>query len=167
MSLTKAGTVTIVFKVVGNSTRQMATYNVGDCFCDVVGPLGRPSELVHIPKDKLKEYKVAFVGGGVGIAPDADILALKIDFSFEAIDAAIRYAVNQKVDVINMSLGAYSEVFTDGFGDVQNEEYSAAEVSGVATYLNSACQNAYNNGIIVVAAAGNTLVELVSPSTYI
>ena len=65
----KAGTVTIVFKVVGNSTRQMATYNVGDCFCDVVGPLGRPSELVHIPKDKLKDYRVAFVGGGVGIAP--------------------------------------------------------------------------------------------------
>ncbi len=63
------GTVIIVFKVVGNSTRQMAKYNVGDAFDDVVGPLGRPSELVNLPKEKLKNYKVAFIGGGVGIAP--------------------------------------------------------------------------------------------------
>lgn len=88
-------------------------------------------------------------GGGVGIAPDADILALKIDFSFGAIRAAIDYAIDQKVDVINMSLGAYSESFTDGFGDSQSGS------SSVATYLNSVCQKAYNAGIIVIAAAGN------------
>ena len=88
-------------------------------------------------------------GGGVGIAPETDILALKIDFSFASIDGAIRYAVSQGVDVINMSLGAYAETFTDGWGDEQ-EGYSST-----ATYLNSACQAAYNAGIIVVAAAGN------------
>ena len=87
--------------------------------------------------------------GGVGIAPDADILALKIDFSFSAIRAAINYAVEQGVDVINMSLGAYSENFSDGFGD---QQYGG---STTATFLNSACQSAYNAGIIVVAAAGN------------
>lgn len=87
--------------------------------------------------------------GGVGIAPEADILALKIDFSFASIDGAIRYAVSQGVDVINMSLGAYSETFTDGWGDQQSGS------SSVATYLNSACNAAYNAGIIVVAAAGN------------
>lgn len=88
-------------------------------------------------------------GGGVGIAPEADILALKIDFSFAAIDAAIRYAVAQKVDVINMSLGAYAENFTDGWGERQEGS------SSVASYLNSACKQAYDAGIIVVAAAGN------------
>lgn len=88
-------------------------------------------------------------GGGVGIAPEADILALKIDFSFAAIKAAIQYAVSLDVDVINMSLGAYAENFTDGFGDSQTG------TSSVATYLESVCQDAYNNGIIVVAAAGN------------
>lgn len=88
-------------------------------------------------------------GGGVGIAPEADILALKIDFSFVAIKAAIQYAINQKVDVINMSLGAYAESFTDGWGDSQSGS------SSTATYLNSVCQSAYNAGIIVVAAAGN------------
>lgn len=88
-------------------------------------------------------------GGGVGIAPEADILALKIDMSFAAIKAAINYAVAQDVDVINMSLGAYAESFTDGWGDAHSG------TSSTATLLESACQNAYNNGVIVVAAAGN------------
>ena len=102
--------------------------------------------------------------GGVGIAPDADILALKIDFTFASIRGAISYAIEQGVDVINMSLGAYSDFnFEDGFGDVQNpsydeetgEYYTASDYSGTATYLNNVCQQAYNAGIIVVAAAGN------------
>jgi len=88
-------------------------------------------------------------GGGVGIAPGADILALKIDFTFVAIKAAIEYAIAQDVDVINMSLGAYGEDFTDAFGDSQYGD------SSVANYLQTVCQQAYNAGIIVVAAAGN------------
>lgn len=87
--------------------------------------------------------------GGVGIAPDADILALKVDFSFAALEGAIRYAVDQGVDVINMSLGAYAESFTDGWGESQSGYTSTA------TYLDDACQYAYNHGVIVVAAAGN------------
>ena len=87
--------------------------------------------------------------GGVGIAPEANILALKIDFSFVALKAAIQYAIDQHVDVINMSLGAYAESFTDGWGESQSGS------SSTATYLNSVCQSAYNAGIIVVAAAGN------------
>jgi len=87
--------------------------------------------------------------GGVGIAPGAKILALKIDFSFASIKGAITYAISQKVDVINMSLGAYAASFTDGFGDSQSGS------SYVATALESVCKQAYEAGIIVVAAAGN------------
>lgn len=97
-------------------------------------------------------------GGGVGIAPGADILALKIDFSFDAIDSAIYYAIEQGVDVINMSLGAYADYnFTDGFGDSHNtnSQYGAAGYAEIAGYLEDACKAAYNAGIIVVAAAGN------------
>lgn len=55
------GTVTIVFQLVGQGTMELATLNTGDCVCDFVGPLGKPSHL-----DGLK--KVAVVGGGVGCA---------------------------------------------------------------------------------------------------
>ena len=88
-------------------------------------------------------------GGGVGIAPDAEILALKSDFTFDSINYCIDYAISCGVDVINMSLGAYSTSFTDGFGDSQSGSYY------VATALEDACKRAYNAGIIVVAAAGN------------
>ncbi len=63
------GTVTIVFKIIGSSTRKMAEYAVGQSFRDVVGPLGRPSEFVSLTQEELKSKKFVFVGGGVGIAP--------------------------------------------------------------------------------------------------
>ena len=42
------GVITIVFQVVGASTYRMAEeLNEGDAFQDVVGPLGRPSDLTE------------------------------------------------------------------------------------------------------------------------
>lgn len=63
------GTIRIVFKAIGKSTRQMMTYNEGDAFEDVVGPLGRPSEFIHLSEEELKQKRFVFIGGGVGIAP--------------------------------------------------------------------------------------------------
>ena len=42
-----AGTITIVFQIVGAGTLEMSSLKAGDAFHDVVGPLGRPSELVE------------------------------------------------------------------------------------------------------------------------
>lgn len=36
---------------------------------DVVGPLGRPSELVEEDMETLSRKKILFVAGGVGTAP--------------------------------------------------------------------------------------------------
>ncbi|MDD2205052.1 MAG: bifunctional dihydroorotate dehydrogenase B NAD binding subunit/NADPH-dependent glutamate synthase [Bacteroidales bacterium] len=63
------GIVTIVFKAIGKSTDEMSKYEVGQSFCDVVGPLGRQSEFCNLPMDKLKNKHFVFIGGGVGIAP--------------------------------------------------------------------------------------------------
>lgn len=57
-----AGTITIVFQAVGRSTEQLAELAVGDSLADVVGPLGRASEIENYGT-------VVIVGGGVGIAP--------------------------------------------------------------------------------------------------
>lgn len=65
----EAGTVTIVFQVVGTSTEEMAKYNVGDSFADFVGPLGMPSEMVNEDLEELKKKNILFIAGGVGTAP--------------------------------------------------------------------------------------------------
>ena len=58
----QAGTVTLVVQEVGASTRQMGLLQAGDTMRDLVGPLGRPSEIENYGT-------VVCVGGGVGIAP--------------------------------------------------------------------------------------------------
>lgn len=55
------GTVTIVFQIVGASTKVLSTLRVGDSLCDFVGPLGRATKTEGLKK-------VAVVGGGVGCA---------------------------------------------------------------------------------------------------
>jgi len=65
----KAGTVTIVFQVVGGGTELMSHFMEGDAFHDFVGPLGCPSELIHEDIEELKQKKILFVAGGVGAAP--------------------------------------------------------------------------------------------------
>lgn len=63
------GTITIVYQIVGNSTKMMAELEVGDAFLDFAGPLGKPSELVHTPIEELSQKNILFVAGGVGTAP--------------------------------------------------------------------------------------------------
>ena len=56
-----AGSVTIIYQIVGAGTMELNTLNEGDCLHDFVGPLGTPTHT-----DGLK--KVCIVGGGVGCA---------------------------------------------------------------------------------------------------
>lgn len=57
----KAGTVTIIFQLVGASTLALDRLNPGDAIQDFAGPLGTPSHTEGLKK-------VAVVGGGVGCA---------------------------------------------------------------------------------------------------
>ena len=57
----ESGTVTIIFQIVGATTKKLSYMEKGDCIEDFVGPLGRATHT-----DGLK--KVAVVGGGVGCA---------------------------------------------------------------------------------------------------
>lgn len=56
------GTLTLIFQEVGKTTCHLGTLNDGDSILDLVGPLGRPSEIEDFGL-------VACVGGGIGIAP--------------------------------------------------------------------------------------------------
>ncbi|HNX28347.1 MAG TPA: sulfide/dihydroorotate dehydrogenase-like FAD/NAD-binding protein [Syntrophomonadaceae bacterium] len=56
------GTLTLIFQEVGRSTTDMGRMEAGDRILDMVGPLGRASEIE-------KYGRVVCIGGGVGIAP--------------------------------------------------------------------------------------------------
>lgn len=55
------GTVTLVVQRVGESTRRICSLEPGDCFDDLVGPLGRATDI-------RSGGTVVCCGGGVGVA---------------------------------------------------------------------------------------------------
>jgi ferredoxin--NADP+ reductase len=66
-----AGTITLIFQVVGKSTLLLAHMKEGDAILDLVGPLGLPTEIERYGQ-------VLCIGGGIGIAPLCPIVkALK------------------------------------------------------------------------------------------
>jgi len=57
-----AGTITLIFQVVGKSTAMLADLDVGETILGLVGPLGRATEI--------EAYGIVLcVGGGIGAAP--------------------------------------------------------------------------------------------------
>ena len=63
-----AGTVTVIFQVVGASTEQLNHIPEGGCIHDFVGPLGVPTKIAGLKK-------VAVVGGGDTACEEATYLA--------------------------------------------------------------------------------------------
>jgi ferredoxin/flavodoxin---NADP+ reductase len=55
------GSITIIFQVVGQTTKQLDSLEEGDSILDFVGPLGEATELGDVKR-------VAVIGGGVGCA---------------------------------------------------------------------------------------------------
>ena len=60
------GTITIIFQTVGATTLKLAQMNAGDKLPALLGPLGRPTDLLGADG---KPGRVVCVGGGIGVAP--------------------------------------------------------------------------------------------------
>jgi NAD(P)H-flavin reductase len=65
----EACTITIVTQQIGASSSEIISYEEGECFADVVGPLGIPSEFIEMSEEELKAQRYVFIAGGVGTAP--------------------------------------------------------------------------------------------------
>jgi len=64
----QTGTIDIIFQTVGVSTRLLSLLNEGDSIADLVGPLGKPTEITDYTREGRKGW-VVVVGGGIGVAP--------------------------------------------------------------------------------------------------
>lgn len=94
------GTVTVIYQIVGATTRKLDSLSVGDALHDFVGPLGRPSEL-----DGLRT--VAVVGGGVGCA-----IALPIAKKLHALGATVHSIIGfrtRDLVILENEFGAVSD----------------------------------------------------------
>lgn len=63
------GSITLVTQAIGVSTRKICALETGDALSDVAGPLGHPSEFVHMSEEQLRGKRFLFIAGGVGTAP--------------------------------------------------------------------------------------------------
>jgi subtilisin family serine protease len=98
--------------------------------------------------------------GIVGVAPDATIVGLKActiaGFCFvDSVAAALRYAGDQRLDVVNLSLFADPFLYYCG---------NDAEQRAFLREMQSASKYAQQRGVVVVAAAGNEAHDLGHPS---
>ena len=96
--------------------------------------------------------------GIAGVAPGATIVALKactvLGYCFaDSVVAALRYAGDNHLDVVNLSLFADPYLFY-----CKNE----AEQRTIFQTLSSATRYAQQRGVVVVASAGNELTDLES-----
>jgi len=96
-----------------------------------------------------------------GVAPDATIVALKActiaGFCFaDSVAAALRYAGDHRLDVVNLSLFADPYLY-----------YCSNEAGQRAIWqsLKSAAAYAQQRGVVIVAAAGNEAQDLSHPTT--
>jgi lantibiotic leader peptide-processing serine protease len=99
--------------------------------------------------------------GIAGVAPDATIVALKActieGFCFaDSVAAALRYAGDHHLDVVNLSL------FADPFLFYCKND---AEQRSILKTLSSATRYAQQRGVVVVASAGNENKDLGHPET--
>jgi lantibiotic leader peptide-processing serine protease len=97
--------------------------------------------------------------GIVGVAPQATIVGLKVctivGFCFaDSVAAALRYAGDQQLDVVNLSL------FADPFLYYCKNE---AEQRAILKDLSDAARYAQQRGVVVVASAGNEADDLSHP----
>ena len=99
--------------------------------------------------------------GVVGVAPEATIVALKActieGFCFaDSVAAALRYAGDQRLDVVNLSLFADPWLYFCR---------SDAEQRAILRDLEDAARYAQQRGVVVVASAGNESDDLGHPTT--
>ncbi|HEX7046890.1 MAG TPA: S8 family serine peptidase [Gammaproteobacteria bacterium] len=111
--------------------------------------------------------------GTIGIAPEAEIVAVKVlsevtgSGAFGGIAAGMVHAANVGADVINMSLGAtiprnctFPVLDEAGNPTGETEHFPARDCAHLLQMLQRAADYAHNAGVTLIASAGNEATDL-------
>lgn len=171
----EAETITIVFQVVGASTEKMSHLKAGDSFTDIVGPLGRPSEMIGTPIEELKKESFIFIAGGVGAAPVYPQVKWLHEHGIEA--DVILGARNKDLLIMEEDLrkvaanvyvctddGSYGEkgVVTDILKKLVNEEgkkYTKCVAIGPVIMMKFACLTTKDLGIPTIVSMNPIMID--------
>lgn len=171
----EAETITIVFQVVGASTEKMSHLKAGDSFTDIVGPLGRPSEMIDTPIEELKKESFIFIAGGVGAAPVYPQVKWLHEYGIEA--DVILGARNKDLLIMEEDLrkvaanvyvctddGSYGEkgVVTDILKKLVNEDgkkYTKCVAIGPVIMMKFACLTTKDLGIPTIVSMNPIMID--------
>ena len=158
--------MTIIYQVVGYTTRALDELNEGDLLCDFCGPLGNPTEIRGIKR-------AAVVGGGVGCAIAYPVAkALKAQGS--EVDAIIGFRSGAQV-ILQSEFSAVSRVFvatedasvgergyvTDLLARLldKGEKYDTVFAIGPLAMMKSVCELTKIHGIRTVVSMNPIMID--------
>jgi ferredoxin--NADP+ reductase len=140
---TKKGTITLIFLEIGVSTERLGQLKEQDVIMNIVGPLGKPSEV------KKYDNIVCVIGGGVGTA------------SAYPIARAFKEANNKVVSIIGAKTASML-ILEDELSQVSTELVISTDdgTKGTKGFVSDALKNLIENGykFDVVYAIGPTVM---------
>jgi ferredoxin--NADP+ reductase len=144
------GTITLIVKAIGLSTNQLANLKEGDEIADLLGPLGRPSEIKHFGT-------VVIIGGGVGTA-----------VSF-AVAEALKKAGNQIISIIGAKDKDFM-ILEDEFSQISNKLFVLTDDGsyGKKGFVTEQLKDLYRDGYQfdrVIAAGPLVMMQAVAKIT--
>ena len=144
-----AGTVTIIFQLVGATTKQLARLEVGDSLQDFAGPLGNPTKVTGY-------RKVAVVGGGVGCAiayPVAkDLVILQQEFE-KVSDRYVLMSDDGSVGEKGLVTNALESLIQSG------EQYDLVIAIGPLVMMKFVCKTTEKYGIHTVVSMNPIMID--------
>lgn len=169
------GTITLVIQEVGRGSHQINQLKAGDYIEHVVGPLGKPSELVELSPEEREKANVLFIAGGLGAAPvfpqvkycsengiDCDVvLGAKNKDLIILEDDMKKYANNVYVATDDGSYGFHGLVtdLTDDLVTNQNKEYNQAVAIGPMIMMKFAAQKTKDLDIPTIVSMNPIMVD--------
>jgi len=163
----ESGGVTVIFRTVGASTQKIGSLEVGDSIQDVVGPLGKPSELEGY-------RRAAVIGGGLGCviaypqAKELHRLGAKVDIiaGFRNKDLII---LEEEMRAVSDNLIIYTDdgsngnkgLVTDGLRAriEAGEKYDIVIAIGPAIMMKFVCELTKQYGIKTIVSLNPIMVD--------
>lgn len=169
------GTITLVIQVVGRASQQLAEMKQGDYIEHIVGPLGKPSELVDLEEDEKANKKVLFIAGGLGAAPvfpqvkychdngiDCDVIIGARNKDLIILEDDMKdLAENVYVATDDGSYGFHGLVtdLADELVNNQGKEYDVAVAIGPMIMMKFAAQKTKELGIPTIVSMNPIMVD--------